>query len=152
MTRATDVAVLVAIVFGYSLDAQIRPQPTPRTLARFSASIEDLARASSPAVVQISVQGRAPLEEGGAQQAGFTADQRTTGSGVIVDPAVRGSVLRFRATSCNGHMRVFARTGGFAAGRSASFPRTSASVRQTEVQWREPKVIGTAGSSPSSSR
>ena len=86
MTRATDVAVLVAIVFGYSLDAQIRPQLTPQTLAQFSASIEDLARASSPAVVQISVQGRAPLEEGGAQQAGFTADQRTTGSGVIVDP------------------------------------------------------------------
>ena len=86
MTRAADAAVLVAIVFGYSLDAQIRPQLTPQTLAQFSASIEDLARASSPAVVQISVQGRAPLEEGGAQQAGFTADQRTTGSGVIVDP------------------------------------------------------------------
>jgi serine protease Do len=86
MTRATGVAVLVTVVFGFSLNAQSRPQLTPQTLAQFSASIEDIARASGPAVVQISVQGRAPLEEGGAQQAGFTADQRTTGSGVIVDP------------------------------------------------------------------
>ena len=55
-------------------------------LAQFSASIEDLARASSPAVVQIAVRGRAPLEEGGVQRTGFIADQRATGSGVIVDP------------------------------------------------------------------
>jgi serine protease Do len=86
MTRATDVAVLVAAVFGFSLNAQSRPQLTPQTLAQFSASIEDLARASGPAVVQISVQGRAPIEEGGVQGAGFTTEQRTTGSGVIVDP------------------------------------------------------------------
>jgi serine protease Do len=86
MTRATDVAVLVTAVFGFSLNAQSRPQLTPPALAQFSASIEDLARASGPAVVQISVQGRAPIEEGGAQRAGFTAEQRTTGSGVIVDP------------------------------------------------------------------
>ncbi len=85
MTRATDVAVLVTVVFGFSLNAQSRPQLTAQTLAQFSASIEDLARASGPAVVQISVQGRAPIEEGGVQGAGFTAEQRTTGSGVIVD-------------------------------------------------------------------
>ncbi|MGD0778280.1 MAG: trypsin-like peptidase domain-containing protein [Candidatus Solibacter sp.] len=30
--------------------------------------------------------GPGPLAEGGAQQAGFVADQRATGSGVIVDP------------------------------------------------------------------
>jgi serine protease Do len=73
-------------MFGHSLDAQIRPQDAPRTLAQFSASIEELARASSPAVVQISVRGRAPLAEGGMQRAGFVADQQATGSGVIVDP------------------------------------------------------------------
>ena len=39
MTRATDVAVLVTVVFGFSLNAQSRPQLTPRTLAQFSASI-----------------------------------------------------------------------------------------------------------------
>jgi hypothetical protein len=48
MTRATDVAVLVAAVFGFSLNAQSQPQLTPQTLAQFSASIEDLARASGP--------------------------------------------------------------------------------------------------------
>lgn len=32
------------------------------------------------------MRGRAPLAEGGAQQAGFVADQRATGSGVIIDP------------------------------------------------------------------
>ncbi len=86
MTRTTDVAVLVAVICGYSLDAQSRSQRTPQALAQFSASIEDLARASSPAVVQIAVRGRAPLEEGGVQKTGFIADQRATGSGVIVDP------------------------------------------------------------------
>jgi hypothetical protein len=82
MTRATDLAVLVTVVFGFSLNAQSRPQLTLRTLAQFSASIEDLARASGPAVLTAA----------------------------------------------------------------------AASVRQTAVQWREPKAIGTAGSSPSSSR
>ena len=67
-------------------DAQTRTRRTPQALAQFSASIEDLARASSPAVVQIAVRGRAPLEEGGVQRTGFIADQRATGSGVIVDP------------------------------------------------------------------
>ena len=86
MTRTTAVAVLVAVICGYSLDAQTRVQRTPQALAQFSASIEDLARASSPAVVQITVRGRAPLEEGGVQRTGFIADQRATGSGVIVDP------------------------------------------------------------------
>jgi serine protease Do len=32
------------------------------------------------------VRDRAPIAAGGAQQAGFVADQRATGSGVIVDP------------------------------------------------------------------
>jgi hypothetical protein len=42
MTRTTDVAVLIAVKFGCSLHAQIRPQGTPPTLAQFSASIKDL--------------------------------------------------------------------------------------------------------------
>ncbi len=86
MARTTGVAVLVAVLFGCSVNAQTRAQRTPRTLAQFSASIEELARVSSPAVVQIAVRGRAPLEEGGVQRTGFIADQRATGSGVIVDP------------------------------------------------------------------
>ena len=86
MIRTTDVAVLVAVICGCFLDAQTRTQRTPQALAQFSAAIENLARESSPAVVQIAVRGRAPLEEGGVQRTGFIADQSATGSGVIVDP------------------------------------------------------------------
>jgi serine protease Do len=86
MTKTTNAAVLVGVMFAYALGAQTQAQRTPQALAQFSASIEDLARAASPAVVQITVRGRAPLEEGGLQQAGFLADQRAMGSGVIVDP------------------------------------------------------------------
>ena len=86
MTKTANAAVLVAVMFAYSLGAQTPAPRTPQALAQFSASIEDLARAASPAVVQISVRGRAPLEDGGLQPAGFTAAQRATGSGVIVDP------------------------------------------------------------------
>jgi serine protease Do len=86
MTKTTNAAVLVGVMFAHALGAQTQVQRTPPALAQFSASIEDLARAASPAVVQITVRGRAPLEEGGLQQAGFLADQRAMGSGVIVDP------------------------------------------------------------------
>jgi len=86
MTRTTIMAILVAVVCVYSLDAQTRTQPTPPALAQFSASIEDLARAASPAVVQIAVRGRGPSEEDGVQRTGFIANQSSTGSGVIVDP------------------------------------------------------------------
>ena len=55
--------------------------------AQYSESIEDLARVASPAVVQISVQGRAPVDEGDSRRAGYVAEQRSSGSGVIVDPA-----------------------------------------------------------------
>jgi hypothetical protein len=40
MTRTSDVAFLVPAIFGYSLDAQIRPPRTPQALAEFSGSIE----------------------------------------------------------------------------------------------------------------
>jgi len=59
MRCTVGVYVLAAVIFGHSLDAQSRPQGNAGTLAQFSASIEDLARAASPAVVQITVRGRA---------------------------------------------------------------------------------------------
>jgi serine protease Do len=86
MRRIVSVPSLAAFIFGCSLEAQIQPQVTPPALAQFSASIENLARASSPAVVQISVRGRAPMAESGMGRAGFVADQQATGSGAIVDP------------------------------------------------------------------
>jgi hypothetical protein len=49
-------------MFGHALGVQTRAQRTPQAPVRFSASIEDIARAANPAVVQISVAGRAVRE------------------------------------------------------------------------------------------
>src|SRR5271165_2341168 len=86
MAKIIELAVLASVLLGHSLEAQTRSQRTAETLAQFSASIEELARASSPAVVQISVRGRAPVEDSALERAGFIASQQATGSGVIVDP------------------------------------------------------------------
>ena len=84
---ATVVFIGLSICAG-ALRAQQRTGPPPRAaLIQLSESIEDLARTSSPAVVQISVRGLGPVEEGEAKQAGFVAEQNATGSGVILDPA-----------------------------------------------------------------
>ena len=85
--KVISAAVFYIAFAGYSLSSQPRPQAAVPPLEQFSAAIEDLARASSTAVVQISVRGRAPLEESGVQKAGFVSNQRATGSGVIIDPA-----------------------------------------------------------------
>jgi serine protease Do len=61
------------------------PQPS-KVLADYSAAMENLAQAASPAVVQILVQTLAPLGNGDSQRAGFVSEQEATGSGVIVDP------------------------------------------------------------------
>ena len=59
----------------------------PTTLADLSTSIEALAQAASPAVVQVSVRSRAPLESGESGRADFVSDRESSGSGVIVDSA-----------------------------------------------------------------
>ena len=64
MMKATHVAVLAAVIFGYSLDAQIRPQrTTPQALAEFSASIEGRASIESRCRSDLSV-GPAPVSGG----------------------------------------------------------------------------------------
>ncbi len=78
--------ILVATIIPYCLNAQLRPQATPQALEQFSAAVEDLARSASAAVVQVSVRGRAPVDESGVKQAGFISNQEATGSGVILDP------------------------------------------------------------------
>jgi serine protease Do len=57
----------------------------PATLVDLSASIEDLAQTASPAVVQINVRRRAPIDDSDSTRAGFVSNRETTGSGVIVD-------------------------------------------------------------------
>jgi serine protease Do len=54
-------------------------------LAEFSAAVEELCDLVSPAVVQIEVRVRAPVEDADERRAGFFARQRASGSGVILD-------------------------------------------------------------------
>jgi serine protease Do len=54
-------------------------------LAEFSTAVEELCDSVSPAVVQIEVRGRAPVENEDNRHAGFFAKQQASGSGVILD-------------------------------------------------------------------
>ncbi len=54
-------------------------------LADFSAAVEELCAQVSPAVVQIEVRARAPVGNDDDGRAGFFAEQRASGSGVILD-------------------------------------------------------------------
>jgi serine protease Do len=55
-------------------------------LSDFSRAIRNLTQRVSPAVVQIKVNSYGPVEEGDDQQVALMTVQRSTGSGVIVDP------------------------------------------------------------------
>ncbi len=69
-----------------SLEGQtVRKRST--VLAEFSSAVEELCEAVSPGVVQIEVRSRAPVEREDGRRAGFFVEQRTSGSGVIVDAA-----------------------------------------------------------------
>ncbi len=67
-----------------SLDAQGVGQHAG-ALAEFSAAVEELCAAASPAVVQIEVRTRTEVTTENGRTAGYFAKQRSTGSGVIVD-------------------------------------------------------------------
>jgi serine protease Do len=54
-------------------------------LADFSAAVQELCDSVSPAVVQIDVRLRAPVENEEGRRTGFVSNQRASGSGVIVD-------------------------------------------------------------------
>jgi serine protease Do len=84
MLTIRRVALSAVALFCGAIHAQPQSRPRSPSLSEFSASIEGIAQASSPAVVKITVRGRAPLDEGGVQRTGFIADERSTGSGVIV--------------------------------------------------------------------
>jgi serine protease Do len=54
-------------------------------LRGFSAGLEILSEAVSPAVVEIAASGYGPLQDGGPTKVAVVGRRRTTGSGVIVD-------------------------------------------------------------------
>jgi serine protease Do len=60
-------------------------RPHTGALAEFSTAVEELCASVSPAVVQIEVRTRAPVDTDDARRAGFFAKQSASGSGVIVD-------------------------------------------------------------------
>jgi serine protease Do len=63
------------------------PQKHTPLLADFSAAVEELVESVRPAVVQIDVRVRAPLEGDDGGKTGFLVRRSATGSGVIVDPS-----------------------------------------------------------------
>ena len=87
MKTATLCTLVLLLAPGPATGQTGAKSPNPsKILADFSGAIEELARAASPAVVQIRVQMLAPVGKGDAQTAGFVSEQEATGSGVIVDP------------------------------------------------------------------
>jgi serine protease Do len=58
----------------------------PRALTEFSAAVSDLAEGASHAVVQVSLRVRLPVDSDDKRRSGFVAEQRASGSGVVVDP------------------------------------------------------------------
>jgi serine protease Do len=77
----------LAILFTLSF-ASLQGFQAPRrdALSDFSQSVRALTKKVSPAVVQILVSGYGPANDGEGQQVSLLSRQRSTGSGVIVDP------------------------------------------------------------------
>jgi serine protease Do len=66
--------------------AQPAAQRSTATLADFSRSLQDLSQRVSPSVVQIFVTGYAPPDEEDRSATGEPLVERSSGSGVVVDP------------------------------------------------------------------
>jgi serine protease Do len=87
--RAIAVAVLVLVVPATATPVAQQAAPsrvTALALGELSKSLEDLATKVSPCVVQLFVTGYAPPEEQQEGGTGEPAIERSSGSGVIVDP------------------------------------------------------------------
>jgi serine protease Do len=77
---------LFLCIGGGNLEAQAARKHAA-VLADFSAAVQELCDSVSPAVVQIEVRLRAPIENDEGRRTGFVSNQRASGSGVIVDAA-----------------------------------------------------------------
>lgn len=81
-----SMACLLSPLWIAPLQAQ-SARPHAAVLSDFSTAVEELVASASPAVVQIDVKLRAPVDSGDGRRAGFFANQQASGSGVIMDPA-----------------------------------------------------------------
>src|SRR5450755_2102474 len=108
-----SVRIGLLLTLTASLSAFQPPAPPVRTdaLGDFSRSIRALTQKVSPAVVQVLVSGYGTSDEGEGQTVALITRQRSTGSGVVVDPegyivtnahVVRGAV-RVRVVIAGGH-------------------------------------------------
>ncbi len=61
--------------------------PKPNALQEYSRSIRSLTERVSPAVVQVLVSGYGPVDEAEGETVALITRQRSSGSGVVVDPA-----------------------------------------------------------------
>lgn len=68
-----------------NLDAQTLRKHAS-ALAEFSTAVQELCDSVSPSVVEIEVRLRAPVQSGDGSHTGFVANERASGSGVILDP------------------------------------------------------------------
>ena len=82
-TRLVCAGVLSVLGSG-SLEAF---QATRNSLSDFSGAVRALTQRVSPAVVQVLVSGYGSLDEGEGQKVSLLTRQRSTGSGVVVDPS-----------------------------------------------------------------
>src|SRR5258707_10884861 len=87
-------ALRTGLIVGFLLSAlcasgqkkSAPPSTKQDALVEFSHSIRDLTKSVSPAVVQIMVSGYGAAEEGEGQHVALLTRQRSTGSGVVIDP------------------------------------------------------------------
>jgi serine protease Do len=87
MRKGVAVASLIVGISAHQFGlAAEEPRHVSRPLAEFSTALEELAKASSSAVVQISVRSRRQMDEESPRRTGFVAEHSSSASGVILDP------------------------------------------------------------------
>ncbi|HTM48542.1 MAG TPA: trypsin-like peptidase domain-containing protein, partial [Bryobacteraceae bacterium] len=86
ISRIGQALCLFLFLPGFALKHAFPQTPKPADLSEFSRSVRALTQKVSPAVVQVLVSGYGPAAEPESQQISLLSRQRSSGSGVILDP------------------------------------------------------------------
>jgi serine protease Do len=128
VTRVGPVAVFAALLAAAPLTAAAQPAPSkPPSLPDLSAAFERLVDRVTPAVVQIFATAYATPSAEEAPPTGVVATERTSGSGVILDP---DGYIVTNAHVVEGAMRVQVE---LAAGPAAGAPGKSILKRRGRI-------------------